>query len=78
MLAQLRTGMARLNIYLHRINTAPTDKCEYRQARETVDHFLFQCRRWTQHRSEMMQCTEIYRDNISFYLGGKRTSDDKS
>ena len=77
-LAQLRTGMARLSVYLHRINAAPTDECECGQARETVDHFLFRCRRWTQHRSEMMQCTEIHRGNISFYLGGKRASDDKS
>ena len=77
-LAQLRTGMARLNIYLHRINAAPTDQCECGQARETVDHFLFRCTRWTQYRTEMMQCTEIHRGNISFYLGGKLASDDKS
>jgi ribonuclease HI/exonuclease III len=76
-LAQLRTGMARLNTYLHRINAAPTDQCECGQARETVDHFLFRCTKWTQHRTEMMQCTATHRGNISFYLGGKCASDDK-
>jgi hypothetical protein len=65
-LAQLRTGMARLNVYLHRIKAASTDQCECGQARETVDHFLFRCRRWTAHRAEMLQCTDTSRGNISF------------
>jgi hypothetical protein len=42
-LAQLRTGMARLNRYLYRINIAQRDQCEYGQARETIEHFLFRC-----------------------------------
>jgi hypothetical protein len=40
-LAQLRTGMARLNGYLYQIRVAPTDECPYRQAKETVEHFPF-------------------------------------
>jgi ribonuclease HI len=40
-LAQLRTGMARLNGYLYRINVADTGQCACGQARETVEHFLF-------------------------------------
>ena len=40
-LAQLRTGMARLNGYLYRIKVAETDQCGCGQARETVEHFLF-------------------------------------
>jgi hypothetical protein len=77
-LAQLRTGMARLNSYLHRINAAPTDLCACGQARETVEHFLFRCTKWTAFRTEMLQCTETHRGNISFYLGGKTPTDDKS
>jgi hypothetical protein len=50
-LAQLRTGMARLNGYLYRINVAQTDQCACGQARETVEHFLFRCRKWTTQRS---------------------------
>ena len=76
-LAQLRTGMARLNGYLHRINAAPTDECVCGQARETVEHFLFRCRKWTAYRTEMLQCTDIHRGNISFYLGGKTATDGK-
>src|SRR5436305_1421569 len=76
-LAQLRTGMARLNAYLHRIKVAATDQCACGQARETVEHFLFRCRQWTAHRTEMLQCTDTHRGNISFYLGGKSPLDDQ-
>ena len=77
-LAQLRTGMARLNAYLSRINVAETDRCACGQARETVEHFLFRCRKWTAHRTELLQCTDTHRGNISFFLGGKSPSDDQN
>jgi hypothetical protein len=77
-LAQLRTGMARLNTYLYRTNAARSDLCACGQARETVEHFLFRCTKWTAFRTEMLQCTETHRGNISFYLGGKTPMDDKS
>ncbi|KAJ5593445.1 hypothetical protein N7537_010349 [Penicillium hordei] len=54
-LAQLRTGMARLNGYLYRINAAATDQCACGQAKETVEHFLLRCRKWNAHRTEMLQ-----------------------
>ncbi|KAJ5288046.1 hypothetical protein N7478_003732 [Penicillium angulare] len=76
-LAQLRTGMARLNGYLNQINVAETDQCDCGQARETVEHFLFRCRKWTAHRTEMLQCTQTHRGNISIFLGGKQASDDQ-
>jgi ribonuclease HI len=44
-LAQLRTGMSRLNGYLYQINAADTDLCACGQAKETVEHFLFRCTR---------------------------------
>jgi ribonuclease HI len=56
-LAQLRTGMARLNGYLFRINVAETNQCACGQARETVEHFLFLCRKWTTQRMALLQCT---------------------
>lgn len=75
-LAQLRTGMARLNYYLYRIRAEPSEQCGCGQARETVEHFLFRCIKWTAYRGEMLQCTETRRGNISFYLGGNSPSDD--
>jgi hypothetical protein len=76
-LAQLRTGMARLNGYLHRIKAASTGQCTCGQAIETVEHFLFRCRKWTEQRTEMLQCTDIHRSNLSFYLGGKSPLDNE-
>ena len=75
-LAQLRTGMAQLNTYRYRIKASTTDQCECGQAAETVEHFLFRCRKWTTQRIEMLQCTQISRGNMSFYLGGKAATDD--
>ncbi|GKU11645.1 unnamed protein product [Fusarium langsethiae] len=74
-LAQLRTGMARLNGYLFRISVAASPQCACGQAMETVDHFLFRCTEWTAHRTEMLQCTEALRGSLSFYLGEKSPTD---
>ncbi|GKU07113.1 unnamed protein product, partial [Fusarium langsethiae] len=63
-LAQLRTGMARLNGYLFRIRVAPSQECACGRAAETVEHFLFRCTKWTAHRTEMLQCTETLRGNL--------------
>ena len=59
-LAQLQTGMARLNGYLYQINITQTDQCACDQARETMEHFLFQCWKWTAHWMEMLQCTHTH------------------
>jgi hypothetical protein len=77
-LAQLRTGIAKLNIYLHPIKAASSDQCACGQAREIIEHFLFRCRQWVAHRAEMLQCTDVRRGNLSFYLGGKSRSDNKN
>lgn len=44
-LAQLRTGGARPNGYLFRINSAEADQCACEQTREAVVRFLFRCRK---------------------------------
>ncbi|KAM5528203.1 reverse transcriptase [Fusarium oxysporum f. sp. phaseoli] len=74
-LAQLRTGMARLNGYLYQIRAAPTDECPCGRANETVEHFLFRCVKWTTQRKEMFQSINEKRGNLSFHLGGKAASD---
>ncbi|KZL65390.1 transposon I [Colletotrichum tofieldiae] len=50
--------------------------CACGQAAETIERFLLRCTKRTAFRSEMLQCTETQRGNISFYLGGKSISDD--
>jgi hypothetical protein len=74
-LAQLRTGMSRLNGYLHQINAADTDQCTCGQAAETVEHFLFRCRTWDNQRLQLLHLTETRRGNLSFFLGGKTRLD---
>jgi hypothetical protein len=77
-LAQLRTGMSRLNGYLHRINAADSDLCACGQAKETVEHFLFRCTHWDQHREAMLQHTATKKGSLSYFLGGKAASDPSS
>jgi endonuclease/exonuclease/phosphatase family metal-dependent hydrolase/ribonuclease HI len=74
-LAQLRTGMSRLNGYLHRIGAVESDQCECGQALETIRHFLFRYTRWDAYRTQMLAQTDTRRGNLSFYLGGKAPSD---
>jgi hypothetical protein len=75
LLAQLRTKLAQLNGYLHRIGRAEFDLCACGQARETIKHFLFRCTRWNAYRTQMLEQTDTRRGNLSFYLGGKSPYD---
>jgi hypothetical protein len=70
-LAQLRTGMIRLNYYLHQIGAAPSDQCACGQERETIGHFLFRCDQWMEHRTRGLIRASIREDAISHSLGGK-------
>jgi ribonuclease HI len=74
-LAQLRTGMARLNGHLHRIGAVESELCECGQATETIEHFLFRCKKWTTQREIMLQCSRTKIGNLSFFLGGKSAAD---
>ncbi|KAL9570493.1 hypothetical protein ACKAV7_005381, partial [Fusarium commune] len=74
-LVQLRTGMARVNRYLHRIGAVETDTCDCGQEEETIDHFLFRCPRWDEQREHMRIVDREMMGNLSFFLGGK-TADD--
>ena len=72
---QLRTGMARLNGYLHCIKATDSDLCECGTAKESIKHFLFRCPRWDNLRQNLLSQTEDKRGNLSFYLGGKTCQD---
>jgi hypothetical protein len=74
-LAQLRTGMIRLNGYLHQIGAAESDQCRCGKARETVKHFLFRCSQWDAQRTQLLQRTNEKSGNLSFCVGGKAASD---
>ena len=74
-LAQLRTGMTRLNGYLAKIGAAETGLCPCGRASETVKHFLFRCPLWTQYRVELYRQTDTRQGNLSFFIGGKARTD---
>ena len=74
-LAQMRTGMARVNAYLHVIGHANTAMCNCGQAEETVAHYLFDCAQWGKEREEMMRGREEKSGSLSFFLGGKEPND---
>jgi hypothetical protein len=75
-LAQLRTGIARLNGYLHRIREAPTDQCTCNQATERW--IIFSSDADTGRHCEKRCFNARLHAEVSFYLGGKTASDDKT
>lgn len=74
-LAQLRTDMAKLNSYLHRIKAVNSEQCACGHARETVEHFLFECPQWDEQRKELRASTSTGWNDLSLRLGGKSASD---
>jgi hypothetical protein len=67
-LAQLRTGMARVNSYLHRIGASETDQCDCGTAKETVNSFALD---GTTLRAHLLQQVGSRIGDISFCLGGR-------
>lgn len=68
-LAQLRTGMTSLNIYLYKIRAVETAECECGLI-ESIPHFLFCCRKWAEQRRRLrLQHGERFGD-LSYALGG--------
>jgi hypothetical protein len=74
-LAQLCTGKARLNEYLHQVGASKSDQCACGQASESVKHFLFRCTQWDHQRHQLFHKTDTRRGCLSFFLGGKAPSD---
>lgn len=69
---QLRTGIARLNGYLSKINAVDSEMCSCKTGAETVHHFLFYCPLWIKFRSSIRDIG--YKHNrwgdTSFFVGG--------
>lgn len=72
--SQLRTGMAGINGYLHKIGAIESDMCDCGQAVETVEHILFRCTKWDAQREYLRRIGLTKIGNPSF-LGGKSASD---
>jgi hypothetical protein len=75
-LAQLRTGHARLNGYLHRIGRSDSELCACGVERETVAHFLLRCTRWNEPRRALVEAAGPHFGSLPRMLGGKAESVD--
>jgi len=71
-LSQLRTGINKLNRYLHKIHCSdtPTRDCDCNLT-ETVQHFLFTCLRWVEQRRVLRTAHGETWGNLSLALGGR-------
>ena len=67
-LAQLRTGMAKLNGFLFRIKATDSEICECGNVKETIKYFLFTCNRWTYLRRDMHNQTVERWADLFFFL----------
>ena len=76
-MAQLRTGHARLNSYLHRIGQSDSDVCECGVEGETVEHFLLRCARWNGPRRALIEAAGPHFGSLSHTLGGKPETVDR-
>ncbi|KJZ70622.1 hypothetical protein HIM_09977 [Hirsutella minnesotensis 3608] len=74
-LVQLRTGMSRLNTFLHRIGATDSDLCDCGQEPETTDHFLFRYARWGEEREIIVKTARNRFGDLSYFLGGKTSHD---
>ena len=70
--AQLRTGHCHLNQYLHRFNIIETPECECGAEKETVDHYLLNCKLYNEERDELRRKVGIEGMRLSVLLGDNK------
>lgn len=69
-LCQLRTGICRLKSYLAKIQAVDSDQGRCNRGRETLDHFLFRCPRWSNLRHELKRLAANRWGDLAYILGG--------
>ena len=72
-IVQLRTGHCGLNHYLHRFGKRNSPYCECGMGKETVEHYLLECRRYKEQRKKMIKDIGKGRLNIERLLGQPQT-----
>lgn len=70
-LAQLRTGHPRLNAFLYDIQRADSEMCTCEEGKESVQHFLFECKRWDHLRQDIIRAMGPRFNDLSYALGGR-------
>lgn len=70
-LCQLRTKHSRLNNDLARTKAVESPDCECGPRREPARHFLFECPRWAEHRTPLLEVAGTRWGDLPFFLGGR-------
>ena len=68
-IAQLRTGHCGLNRYLHRFGIKNTSYCECGYGKETVEHYLLECRRYKDQRKTLRREVGMGKMRVDRLLG---------
>ena len=71
-IVQLRTGHCGLNHYLHRFSINDTPYCECGYGKETVEHFLLECRRYKEQRRTLRREVGVGKMRVDRLLGDPR------
>ena len=68
-IAQVRTGHCGLNRYLHRFGIKNTPYCQCEYGKETVEHYLLECRKFREQRKKLRKEIGAGKMRVSRLLG---------
>jgi len=68
-IAQLRTGHCGLNHYLHRFGKTTSPYCECGYGKETVEHYLLECRKYKEQRKRLRKDVGTGKMKVGILLG---------
>jgi len=68
-IVQLRTGHCGLNYYLHRFGQTGSPYCECGYGKETVEHYLLECRKYKEQRKILRKEVGVGKMKIGILLG---------
>ena len=68
-IAQLRTGHCGLNRYLHRFGIKNTPYCQCGYGKETVEHYLLECRKYREERKKFRREVGAKKMRVARLLG---------
>ena len=71
-IAQLRTGHCGLNKYLHRFGKRSSPYCECGYGKETVEHYLMECRNYKEQRKALRKNVGLGRMKLHEILGNAK------
>ena len=71
-IAQLRTGHCGLNRYLHRFGITNTPYCQCGYGKETVEHYLLECRKFREQRKKLRKEVGTVKMRVAGLLGDTR------